>query len=75
MICMKPKPAKLKNHIAQIGPKNLPIKDVPCFCIANKPMMIPMAMGNTYSCSFGETTFKPSTADKIDTAGVITESP
>ena len=63
------------NHTTVMGPNNLPMPLVPCFCTANKQNKITKVRGTTYLESPGEITSKPSTADNTEMAGVITPSP
>ncbi len=63
------------NHTIITGPKNRPTMAVPCRCTANRPMMITAVIGTTSSASLGSTTFRPSTADSTEIAGVIMLSP
>ena len=44
------------------GPKILPMKPVPCFCITNSPIRMTMVSGTTAGASEGASTFKPSIA-------------
>ena len=63
------------NHTTITGPKNRPTIAVPCRCTTNRPMMITAVIGTTSSASLGSTTFRPSTADSTEIAGVIMLSP
>ena len=57
------------------GPKKPPTTPVPRRCTANSAKMRMAVIGTTQSCSPGSITFKPSTADNTETAGVIMLSP
>ena len=75
-MCINPPMARTRNHRAVMGPKNFAIRSVPRACIQNKPVITRIATnGTTLGPSPGATSFKPSTADKTEMAGVITASP
>ncbi len=57
------------------GPKNAATLAVPRDCIKNRPQSTTIAIGTTAFSSAGATSFKPSTADSTEIAGVITASP
>ena len=63
------------NQTIITGPKNRPTVAVPCRCTANRPTMITAVIGTIHSASRGSTTFRPSTADNTEIAGVIMLSP
>ncbi len=63
------------NHTTVIGPKYLAMCVVPRDCTANKPTRMMTDRGMTYWPKAGETSFKPSTADSTEIAGVMTASP
>ena len=75
-MCINPPMARTRNQSAVMGPKNFAIRSVPCACIQKRPVMTRIEMiGMTFLPSPGATSFKPSTADKTEMAGVITASP
>ena len=74
-MCSTPSDAMAISHSTMMGPKNLPMPCVPCFCTQNSRNSTNRVMGMTYSLKVGETTSRPSTADSTEMAGVITPSP
>ncbi|MNV88018.1 hypothetical protein D3C71_1821880 [compost metagenome] len=70
-----PSTARQVNHSSVIGPKNLPMPAVPCFCSANSASSTSSDSGSTNWRKCGETTSRPSTAESTEMAGVITPSP
>ena len=74
-ICDTPRIASTANQTMVIGPKNLPIPAVPCFCRANRPSKMTSVAGITAWVKAGEMTSRPSTADSTEMAGVMTPSP
>ena len=70
-----PNTARVKNHAKVTGPNNLPTAAVPCFCIRNKATKITNEIGIMNLCKAGAAISIPSTADKTEIAGVITDSP
>ncbi len=63
------------NHTTITGPNIRPTTAVPRRCTRNSATMITAVIGTISSASDGSTTFKPSTADNTEIAGVIMESP
>ena len=74
-MCVTPSAAMATNHSSMMGPKNLPMPAVPCFCTKNRQNRITNVSGITYWAKAGETTSRPSTADSTEMAGVMTPSP
>ncbi|MCY1481532.1 hypothetical protein D9M68_150610 [compost metagenome] len=64
-----------RNQTSVIGPKKLETAAVPLDCTANSMSRMTTAIGTTYSDSAGVTSFRPSTAERTDKAGVIIASP
>jgi hypothetical protein len=63
------------NQTIITGPNIRPTAPVPSRCATNSTMMIATVIGITRSPSDGEATFRPSTADSTEIAGVIMLSP
>ncbi len=63
------------NQTTVIGPKKKATLAVPRDCAANSAIKMRMASGSTKSPNAGETSFKPSTAERTEMAGVMTASP
>ena len=57
------------------GPKILPMKPAPFFCIRNSPIRMTTVSGTTAGASDGASTFRPSIALSTEIAGVIAPSP
>ena len=70
-----PSAASTANQNSITGPKILPMKPVPCFCMKNRPIRITTVSGTTAGVSEGASTFRPSIADSTEIAGVIAPSP
>ncbi len=64
-----------RNQTAVIGPKNFATVPVPCDWIAKRPMRMQTEIGIIKSSIAGVTSFRPSTAESTDSAGVIMASP
>ena len=58
-----------------IGPKNAATRAVPRLCTANSATRMTMVSGTRSARTPASTSFRPSTADSTEIAGVITESP
>ena len=63
------------NQIAITGPKNAATLAVPWRWTANRASRIAMVIGRTKCSSCGAASLRPSTAERTEIAGVITESP
>ncbi len=63
------------NHTSVSGPKKAAILAVPRDCTAEQAIRITTVIGTTYASNAGVTTFRPSTADSTDSAGVMMASP
>ena len=70
-----PPMASTMNQTSVMGPKNWATAAVPRDCTANKPTRMAIVIGSTASLSAGATSFRPSTAESTEMAGVITASP
>ena len=64
-----------RNHTAMTGPKTRPTLPVPRDCTMNSTQMMAQEIGTMKGCRVGAATSTPSTADRTETAGVITPSP
>ena len=58
-----------------MGPKNCATLAVPRDCTLNRPTRIATVIGSTAYCICGAISFRPSTADSTEMAGVMTASP
>ena len=63
------------NQTKVIGPNKAATFAVPRDCTENSAIRITTVIGTTYSSNAGVATFKPSTADSTDSAGVMIASP
>ena len=63
------------NHATITGPNTLPMAPLPKLCRANNTTMITAVIGTTQPPSFGSITFRPSTEEITEIAGVIMLSP
>ena len=63
-----------KNSIIT-GPKNAAILAVPWLWTRKSARMIAKVIGRMYGSSLGVTSFRPSTAERTEIAGVIMASP
>ena len=63
------------NQSSMIGPNTPPMKPVPRRCTRNKPTSTASVIGRTRRPSAGVSTFRPSTADSTEMAGVMAPSP
>ena len=63
------------NQTIMTGPNSRPTAAVPRRWTANSSTMITAVIGTTSSSSAGSTTFRPSTAESTEIAGVIMLSP
>ena len=63
------------NHAIITGPKNRPTTAVPWRCTLNNATVITAVIGTTQSLRSGSMVLSPSTAESIEMAGVIMESP
>jgi hypothetical protein len=70
-----PNAAIVRNHITITGPNNNPIRCVPRLCSKNSPASTPTVIGTMNGSAPDVATFRPSTDDNTETAGVITPSP
>jgi len=70
-----PSAAKVINHASVIGPNNFPTAAVPYFWIRNNATRIMSEIGIMNLCKPGVAISIPSTADRTEIAGVITDSP
>ncbi len=70
-----PAMASAENQTSIIGPNNLPTAAVPNRCTPNKIRIMTTVSGITILFKSGCTTSKPSTAERTEIAGVITDSP
>ncbi len=70
-----PSTASSANQASITGPKMRPMEPVPKRCARNSPMSTTIVMGSTKDDSAGASTFRPSTADSTEMAGVIAPSP
>ena len=67
--------ASTVNHTAITGPNSLPTTPVPKRWIANSAVSTAIAIGSTSEARLGTATFRPSTAESTEIAGVIMLSP
>ena len=67
--------ASTTNQTSMTGPKNCATAAVPRDCAANRATRMATVTGSTASFMPGATSFRPSTADSTEMAGVITASP
>ena len=74
-MCSAPKAAMTRNQRRVIGPKKVATRPVPRLCTANSAIRMPSAIGRTYCSKAGVTSFRPSTAESTEMAGVIAASP
>ena len=74
-ILIAPSTASVTNQVKVTGPKRLPTAAVPYFWIKNKATKITREIGIINLCKPGAAISIPSTADKTEIAGVITDSP
>ena len=72
---MPPEIAIETNQTTMTGPNMAATLAVPRLCAANRPIRMPTAIGATYSLKAGVASFRPSTAESTEIAGVITLSP
>ena len=63
------------NHTPMIGPNARPTAPVPKRWIANSIVRMTRVIGTTRCSREGAATFRPSTADRTEIAGVIIPSP
>ena len=63
------------NQINVIGPNSAATFAVPRDCAINNTIKITTVIGTTKSSNAGVATFKPSTAESTDSAGVMMASP
>ena len=70
-----PATARIVNQTTITGPNSRPTAPVPKRWIANSTVMITSVISTTIESRLGETTFRPSTADSTEIAGVIIPSP
>ncbi len=63
------------NQTSVIGPKKAATLAVPRDCTANSAIRITTVIGTTKSSKAGVATFRPSTAESTDSAGVMMASP
>ncbi len=63
------------NQMNTMGPNRRPIFPVPRLCARKSPIKITMQIGSTRGPKRGSSTFKPSTAESTETAGVSMPSP
>ena len=63
------------NHASITGPKNRPIAPVPRCWIAKRASVMTKVMGTTAMLNFSSARVMPSTAERIEIAGVMTASP
>jgi len=72
---MSPNMASTINHIKVIGPNKLPTAAVPKRWITKSATRIMTEIGNTASANVGVAIAIPSTAERTEIAGVMTDSP
>ena len=70
-----PSSASTANHSSITGPNTRPTRPVPKRCATKSPRRISRVSGMTTCSKALDTTFRPSTADSTEIAGVITLSP
>ena len=70
-----PAAARIVNHSAITGPNSRPTAPVPKRWMANSAVRMASAIGMTSDSSEGDTTCRPSTAERTEMAGVIMPSP
>jgi len=63
------------NHTTITGPNSRPTAPVPKRWMRNSTVMIAIVISTTNDSSAGAATFRPSTADSTEIAGVIIPSP
>ena len=63
------------NHTAVIGPNTVATLPVPKRCTENRTARMTSVIGTTKGSKAGVTTFRPSTADRTEMAGVMMASP
>ena len=63
------------NHTSITGPNSLPTTPVPKRWMKNSPVSTAIAIGSTSEDRLGTATFRPSTAESTEIAGVIMLSP
>ena len=63
------------NQTAVIGPNSTPTAPVPSRWARNRRISTSSEIGITFEERLGEATFRPSTADMTEIAGVIMPSP
>ncbi len=71
----RPAMASTPNHSAMTGPNARPTTPVPKRWIANRATMMTRVAGTTTLSKPSSMTFRPSTADSTEMAGVIIPSP
>ena len=74
-ILIMPNTARVTNHNKVIGPNNFPTAAVPYFWIKNRATKITKETGMMNLFNPGAANSIPSTADRTEIAGVITDSP
>ena len=74
-MCQNPAAAIAANQTSVIGPKNAATLAVPRDCTENSAIRMTTVIGTTTSSKAGVATFRPSTADNTDSAGVMMASP
>ena len=70
-----PSAAIVRNQSTITGPKSIPMRCVPRLCSKNKPARTPTVIGMTNGSAAEVATFRPSTEESTETAGVMTPSP
>ena len=70
-----PPAASARNQISVMGPKSCATLAVPLDCTLNSPTRMASVIGRTAYSSCGAISFRPSTADSTEMAGVMTASP
>ncbi len=74
-ISASPSTPSTTNQSIITGPNTAPTRAVPLRWNANNPKTMTSVTGTTYCSKAGAATLRPSTAPRIDIAGVITPSP
>ena len=74
-MCERPETPSARNQSAVTGPKTLATLPVPKRWTANSTARMTSVIGTTYGSKAGVTTFRPSTADSTEIAGVMMASP
>ena len=75
MMATTPSAAMTENQAIMSGPKTLPMRSVPCFCMRNRMIRIRQVPGRMNGPAWSVATSRPSMAESTEMAGVMMPSP